>query len=123
VPAASGNTKIGVCQLRTKSRVTVYTKSERVPPYMLVRKVSTIAIVISGRRAHSSELVKLAGQAEDYLSRLRSRQQGLLRRRSGQSVTSCIAKKRQAISAGMLLSGSVPLWRWAPNAGPAPIHV
>jgi hypothetical protein len=35
-------------------RVTVYTKSARAPPYMLVRKVSSIAIVMSGRRAHSS---------------------------------------------------------------------
>jgi hypothetical protein len=33
----------------------------------------------------TESLVKLAGQAEDYLGRLRSRQQGLLRRRSGQS--------------------------------------
>src|SRR6202040_1022164 len=49
-----GHTRIGVWQLRTKSRVTVYTKSARAPPYMLVRKVSTIAIVMSGRRAHSS---------------------------------------------------------------------
>src|SRR5439155_6189611 len=46
---SSGNTRIGVWQLRTKSRVTVYTKSARAPPYMLVRKVSTIAIVISDR--------------------------------------------------------------------------
>ena len=32
----------------------VYTKSARAPPYILVKKVSTIAIVMSGRRAHSS---------------------------------------------------------------------
>src|SRR5271169_615578 len=51
---SSGNTKIGVWQLRTKSRVTVYTKSARAPPYILVRKVSTIAIVMSGRQAHNS---------------------------------------------------------------------
>src|SRR5262245_57493201 len=42
-----------VWQARTNSRVTVYTKSARAR-YMLVRKVSTIAIVMSGRRAHSS---------------------------------------------------------------------
>ena len=35
------------------SRVTVYTQSARAR-YMLVRKASTIAIVRSGRRAHSS---------------------------------------------------------------------
>src|SRR4029077_20866792 len=51
---SSGNTRIGVWQLRTKSRVTVYTKSARAPLYMLVRNVSTIFIVISGRRVHSS---------------------------------------------------------------------
>src|SRR5262249_61788093 len=51
---SSGNTKIGVWQLRTKSRVTVYTKSARAPVYMLVRKVSTIAIVMSGRRGDKS---------------------------------------------------------------------
>src|SRR5438128_10881232 len=48
---SSGRTRIGVWQLRTKSRVTVYTKSARAR-YMLGRKASTIAIVMSGRRAH-----------------------------------------------------------------------
>src|SRR2546421_8657362 len=50
---SSGRTRIGVWQLRTNSRVTVYTKSARAR-YMLVRNVSTIAIVVSGRREHSS---------------------------------------------------------------------
>src|SRR5262249_61011212 len=49
---SSGRTRIGVWQARTNSRVTVYTKSARAR-YILVRKVSTIAIVMSGRRADS----------------------------------------------------------------------
>ena len=50
---SSGSTSIGVWQPRTKSRVTVKTKSglER---YILFRNASTIAIVMSGRRAHSA---------------------------------------------------------------------
>src|ERR1700722_15072246 len=49
---SSGSTSMGVWQARTKSRVTVKTKSGSVR-YILVRNASTIAIVISGRRAHS----------------------------------------------------------------------
>ena len=44
---------MGVWHERTKSRVTVYTKSARLV-YMLVRKASTIAIVMSGRRSQSA---------------------------------------------------------------------
>src|SRR6266705_5512684 len=51
---SSGNTRIGVWQAATKSRVTVYTKSARAPVYMFVRNASTIAIVNSGLRAHNS---------------------------------------------------------------------
>src|SRR5262245_64416879 len=46
---SSGRIKTGVWQLRTKSRVTVKTKSALVR-YILVRDLSTISIVISGRR-------------------------------------------------------------------------
>ena len=47
------NATVDVWQARAKSRVTVKTKSawER---YILIRNFSTIAIVISGRRAHSA---------------------------------------------------------------------
>src|SRR5713226_8596445 len=49
---SSGSTSMGVWQARTKSRVTVKTKSA-LERYILLRNESTIAIVISGRRAHS----------------------------------------------------------------------
>src|SRR5438045_144396 len=50
---SSGRMSTGVWQLRTKSRVTVKTKSALVR-YILVRNLSTISIVISGRRLISS---------------------------------------------------------------------
>src|SRR6266542_975115 len=51
---SSGRISTGVRQLRTKSRVTVQTKSGLVR-YILVRNLSTISIVMSGRRlTHSA---------------------------------------------------------------------
>jgi len=50
---SSGRISTGVWQLRTKSRVTVNTKSGLVR-YILVRNLSTISIVMSGRRAVSA---------------------------------------------------------------------
>src|SRR5215831_7978230 len=50
---SSGRISTGVWQLRTKSRVTVQTKSGLVR-YILVRNLSTISIVMSGRRLSSS---------------------------------------------------------------------
>ena len=50
---SSGRISTGVRQLRTKSRVTVQTKSGLVR-YILVRNLSTISIVMSGRRLTSS---------------------------------------------------------------------
>src|SRR5439155_11485874 len=50
---SSGRISTGVWQLRTKSRVTVRTKSGLVR-YIFVRYFSTIAIVISGRRLTNS---------------------------------------------------------------------
>src|SRR6516225_9252176 len=47
---SSGRINTGVWQLRTKSRVTVKTKSGLVR-YILVRNLSTVSIVISGRLA------------------------------------------------------------------------
>src|SRR5262245_65673565 len=47
---SSGRTSIGVWHERTKSRVTVKTKSALVR-YILFKKASTIAIGMSGRRA------------------------------------------------------------------------
>ena len=44
---------MGVWQERTKSRVTVKTKSA-LERYIVFRKASTIAIVMSGRRAQSA---------------------------------------------------------------------
>ncbi len=48
---SSGSTSTGVWQVRTKSRVTVNTKSALVAVH-LVQEGSTISIVMSGRRAH-----------------------------------------------------------------------
>src|SRR5262249_20292166 len=50
---SSGRIRTGVWHLRTKSRVTVYTKSGLLR-YILVRNFSTISMVISGRRLISS---------------------------------------------------------------------
>src|SRR5882724_5784468 len=50
---SSGRTSIGVWHARTKSRVTVKTKSA-LARYILFRKASTISIVMSGRRAQSA---------------------------------------------------------------------
>ena len=50
---SSGKMSTGVWQLRTKSRVTVKTKSGLVR-YILVRNWSTVAMVTSGRRATSA---------------------------------------------------------------------
>ena len=50
---SSGRINTGVWQLRTKSRVTVKTKSGSVR-YIFVRNRSTVSIVISGRRFTSS---------------------------------------------------------------------
>ena len=50
---SSGRIRTGVWHLRTKSRVTVKTKSALVR-YIFVRNLSTISIVISGRRLTSS---------------------------------------------------------------------
>lgn len=50
---SSGSTSIGVSQARTKSRVTVKTKSA-LERNIVLRKASTIGIVISGRRATRS---------------------------------------------------------------------
>src|SRR5216117_140493 len=50
---SSGRISTGVWHLLTKSRVTVQTKSAFVR-YILVRHLSTIAIVMSGRRATSA---------------------------------------------------------------------
>src|SRR6266576_3315433 len=50
---SSGRISTGVWQLRTKSRVTVKTKSGLVR-YILVRNLSTISMVISGRRLTNS---------------------------------------------------------------------
>src|SRR5262249_61957971 len=49
---SSGRTRIGVWHERTKSRVTVKTKSA-LERYILFRKASTMSIVTSGRLAHS----------------------------------------------------------------------
>ena len=45
-------TSTGVLQFRTKSRVTVQTKSP--DPYMLFKKASIVSIEISGRRARNA---------------------------------------------------------------------
>src|ERR1700726_5250799 len=50
---SSGRMSTGVWQLRTKSRVTVKTKSGLVR-YILVRNLSTVCIVTSGRRLTNS---------------------------------------------------------------------
>ena len=50
---SSGRIRTGVWQLRTKSRVTVKTKSAR-SVYMLFRKAATVSIVTSDRRLHSA---------------------------------------------------------------------
>jgi len=50
---SSGRISTGVWQLRTKSRVTVKTKSALVR-YILVRNLSAISIVMSGRRLTNS---------------------------------------------------------------------
>ncbi|TXL72685.1 hypothetical protein FHP25_24340 [Vineibacter terrae] len=50
---SSGSTSTGTWQLRTKSRVTVNTKSA-LARYILSRKALTMSIVMSGRRAHSA---------------------------------------------------------------------
>src|SRR2546425_12898482 len=50
---SSGRISAGVWQLRTKSRVTVKTKSGLVR-YILVRYFSTVSIVMSGRRLTNS---------------------------------------------------------------------
>src|SRR5207244_5980053 len=50
---SSGRISTGVWHVRTKSRVTVKTKSALVR-YILVRNLSTISIVMSGRRLTSS---------------------------------------------------------------------
>ena len=50
---SSGRTRIGVWHARTKSRVTVNTKSARLV-YMFVRKSCTMSMVTSGRRAQSA---------------------------------------------------------------------
>src|SRR5471030_2585780 len=49
---SSGRTRMGVWQARTKSRVTVMTKSG-LDRYIFFRKASTMSIVISGLWAHS----------------------------------------------------------------------
>src|ERR1700676_886893 len=58
---SSGRIRTGVWQLRTKSRVTVKTKSGLVR-YILVRNFSTIAMVISGRRLLSGRLQPASGE-------------------------------------------------------------
>src|SRR5262249_46277708 len=50
---SSGRTRTGVWQLRTKSRVTVYTKSGLLR-YILVRNFSPTSLLIAGRRLTSS---------------------------------------------------------------------